>query len=220
MNLRIRAVLAILAGFPAVLSAWYLALRSGLKRMATMAGMYGALRRRCRPPFDEGAAFPLSGPACHGCKTGAACHLFSVGRACFRAFDQNCGGTDRSETGNGADDFEGAGLRFFGADAGPDFKVDVAQLSFDQRHAGAALLDRKGDPLGLDAVQKAGLVPEQSLARDLQFFEFAQSFRHWCLWRPSPVPLPSAPASVPRVIEGVKFTDRVAKSDPAKTNAA
>jgi hypothetical protein len=28
-----------LAGFPAFLRAWYLALRSGLKRMATMAGM-------------------------------------------------------------------------------------------------------------------------------------------------------------------------------------
>ena len=131
---------------------------------------------------DARAAFPLPGLAAHGRKTGEACHLFAVERACFgvrcarmafrwmvisaerperkrRAGEQDCGGTDRTEAGNGSDDLEGAGLGFFGTDTGADFAVDVAQLSFDQRQASAALLDHKADLPGLDAVRKGGSDP-------------------------------------------------------------
>ena len=130
----------------------------------------------------HGAAAPLSGLACHGRKTREACHLFSIRFTDFGAFDQACGRADRAGAGTGLEDFEGAGHRFFGRDWAADVGVDVAQLPPDQRQAGLALLDHKAELPGPDAVQKAGPVLDQGLARDLQLFEFAQGFRHWCLW--------------------------------------
>lgn len=117
--------------------------------------------------LNEGVAFPLPGLARHGRKACEACHLFAVQGADLRAFGQHGGGGHGAEAGNGTDDFEGAGKRFFGVDAAPDFEVDVTQLPFDQGQAGLALLDHKGDHLGLDAVQKAGLVLDHCLACDL-----------------------------------------------------
>ena len=99
-----------------------------------------------------------------------------------RAGDQDCGGADRTEAGHGAADFAGACLRFIGGNPNLNFGIDGAQLPFDQRQASAALLDRKGDLLGLVRFARAGLIPDQSLARDLQLFEFAHGVRYWRLW--------------------------------------
>ena len=52
--------MAAFAGFPAAAMAWYVRLRSGLKRAAERAGMYSASRRGLRPPLDNGAAGSFS----------------------------------------------------------------------------------------------------------------------------------------------------------------
>ncbi len=56
ISLRIRAVRAAFAGFPAPVSFSYMAWRSGLKRAATRAGIERASRTLARPPPYEGAA--------------------------------------------------------------------------------------------------------------------------------------------------------------------
>jgi cobalt-zinc-cadmium efflux system protein len=58
MSLRMTTTMATFAGFPTVRRASYLALSSGLNRIATSAGMYRASRRGLRPP-------PMNDFPCH-----------------------------------------------------------------------------------------------------------------------------------------------------------
>lgn len=145
---RMMAARATFAGFPALTSSAYLALRSGLKRAAARAGMARAWPCAGPSAADEGAAGPASGLTRDRGKAGETCRAFILAWAELGHLDEHREGGCRTDAGDAGEDVE----------AELQSEIRVAQ----SRKGGADRRDLPVDP----PKPLAGLALEQTGAQE------------------------------------------------------
>ena len=108
MMLRMMAVMASLAGFPAARRASYLALRAVIEADCDEGWHIDCMSQGCPSALNEGFAAPLAGLACDRGKACEAGCMFGIHAAQFRhVYQQNESG-DFARTGDAGEDVEAA----------------------------------------------------------------------------------------------------------------
>ena len=151
-------VRATLAGFPALIMAWYFVSRAGIEPGGYEGGHIECVAQKFASALDEGLAFPRPRLARHRCQAGKGSDLFFAQCPDFGAFDEDRRGGHLAYSRDRAQD----GICPFALRAGTDqvchFTLKHGELTFDLSKAGFCLAPGEGQGLCLEAVQMAGAI--------------------------------------------------------------
>jgi hypothetical protein len=163
-SFRTMAVMTTFAGFPAAMSWAYLALSSGLKRMAEGWHVEG-LADVCSAALDEAFAFPLAGLACHRGEASerSGLFVFEGSQLAYIGDELVCG--NGTETLGADDDIAFAGKIEVGIDEGGCGFVDRLDLLGNEQAALFILFLEHGEREVFGAVGQCRAILDQPFTR-------------------------------------------------------
>ncbi len=171
--------MATFAGVPASRRWVCLALRSGLKRIATTEGMQSTSRDGLRPPLMKDLPFQqMAGSAAVVGKACAACGLLSVELPDLGQEGEDHRRRDRADAGDGAQDFAETCHGIVLGDKLGNLSVQVRDLALDEDQPFRELTLHQSVDLDVAALGQQGPLGDQGAARNLQLLENLQFRRH------------------------------------------